>query len=152
MEPRAKLKRALPEPIPGSALVHHQIGGLAAALAFLISAACASAAGIQLKPAVQLESIHVKIDLNRFGAIKEIFIDHKLETVNIELLIRIIGLIQSHGQAGSASAAFIEENPDGTNFLALEIGRDLFTGRRCYFEHDVLLTSSTRFHQSPADC
>jgi hypothetical protein len=79
----------------------------AAALAFLISAACASAAGIKLKPAIQLESIHVEIDFYRFGAIEEVFIDNKLETVHIELLIRVIGLIQSHGQAGSASAAFI---------------------------------------------
>jgi hypothetical protein len=128
------------------------LGPLAAALAFLIGAARACGAGVKLKTAVQLESIHVKIDFYRFGAIEKIFIDDKLETVYIKLLIRVIGLIQSHGQAGAASAAFIEKNPNGTDFLALKIGRDLFTGRRCYFEHDDLLTGSTIFHQSPADC
>jgi hypothetical protein len=117
----------------------------AAALAFLIGAASASTTSVKLKTAVQLESIHVEIDLYRFGAIEKVFIDDKLKTVHIELLIRVIGLIQSHGQAGAASAAFIKKNPDGTDFLALEIGRDLLTGRRCNFEHDVLLTGSTYF-------
>jgi hypothetical protein len=135
------------------ALINHQVGGpLAAALAFLVCAASAPGAGVKLKTAVQLESIHVEIDLYRFGAIEKVFIDDKLKTVHIELLICVIGLIQSHGQAGPASAAFIEEYPDGADFLALEIGRDLFTGRRCHFEHDVLLTNSTIFHQSPAGC
>jgi hypothetical protein len=151
--PRSKLKKALPEPMPGSALIMSQVGVTsAAALAFLIGAASASAAAVELKTAVQLESIHVEIDLYRFGAIEKIFVNNKLKTFHIELLIRVIGLIQSHGQAGAASATFIEEYPNGTDFLVLEIGRDLFTGRRCNFEHDVLLTNSTIFHQSPADC
>jgi hypothetical protein len=144
--PRSKLKKALPEPMPGSALTNDQAGvSLAAALAFLIGAASASAAAVGLKSAVQLESIHVEIDLYRFGALEKIFVDDKLKTVHIELLIRVIGLIQSHGQAGATSAAFIEEDPNGTDFLAIEIGRDLLTGRRCNFEHDVLLTSSRYF-------
>jgi hypothetical protein len=124
----------------------------AAALAFLIGAARASPAVAHLKTAVQFESIHMEIDLDRFGAIEEIFVDHKLETIHIELLIRVIGLIQSHGQAGTASAAFIKEDPNGTDFLAFKIGRNLFTGRRCNFEHDVLLTNSTLFQQSHSGC
>jgi hypothetical protein len=147
-----KLKGRLRNPGPAApSFVVRLAGPLAAALAFLIGAARA-AAGVQLKTAVQLESIHVKIDFYRFGTVEKIFIDNKLETVHIKLLIRVIGLVQSHGQAGAASATFIKENPDGTDFLALEISRDLLTGRRCNFEHDVLLTSSTIFHQSPADC
>jgi hypothetical protein len=139
--------------MPGSALLRNQVDKPSApALAFLIGAASASSAAIELKGAVQLESVHVEIDLDRFGAFEKIFIDHKLKTVHIELLIRVIGLIQSHGQAGAASAAFIEEYPDRPDLLALEIGRDLLTGRRCDFEHDILLTGSTIFHQSPADC
>jgi hypothetical protein len=124
----------------------------AAALALLIGTAGASPAVPELKTAVELESIHVEIDLYRFRTLEKIFVDDELETIHIELLIRVIGLIQSHGQAGAASAAFIQEDPDGTDILAFEIGRNLFTGRRCYFEHDVLLTNSTLLHQSPADC
>jgi hypothetical protein len=113
----------------------------AAALALLIGTARATPAAAHLKTAVQFESIHVEIDLYGFGTIEKIFVDHKLKTIHIELLIRVIGLIQSHGQARAASAAFVKEDPNGADFLAFEIGRYLFTGRRCNFEHDVLLTN-----------
>jgi hypothetical protein len=139
--------------VAGSARMMIKVGRpLAAALAFLIGTARASPAVAQLKTAVQFEPVHMEIDLYRFGAIEEIFVDYKLETIHIELLIRIIRLIQSHGQAGTASAAFIKEDPNGTDFLAFKIGRNLFTGRRCNFEHDVLLTNSTLLQQSQADC
>ena len=111
---------------------------LAAALALLIRAAGASAAA-ELQTAIQFEPIHMKIDLNGFGALQEIFIDDILIAVHIKFLIRVVGLIQSHGQAGTASAAFVQEDPNGTDLFVLEICRNLFCGCRCYFEHGVLL-------------
>jgi len=81
----------------------------------------------------------MEIDLYGFCAFQKIFIDDILVAVHIKLLIRVIGLIQSHGQAGTASAAFVQEDPNGPDFLVLEICRNLFGGRMCYFEHDVLL-------------
>ena len=114
---------------------------LAAALTLLFRAASASAAA-ELYTAIQLESIHMEIDLDGLSALKEIFIDDILIAVHIKLLVRVVRLIQSHGQAGAASAAFVQEDPNRTNLLVLEICRNLFSGRRCYFEHDILLKNN----------
>jgi hypothetical protein len=110
----------------------------AAALALLVCTATASATS-ELHVAIQLEPVHVEIDLNGVHPIQEILIDDILIAVHIELLIRIVRLIQSHGQAGAASATFVEKNTNRPHFLILEICRYLFSGRRCYFEHGVLL-------------
>jgi hypothetical protein len=94
----------------------------------------------------------MEINLNGLSALKEILIDDILIAVHIKFLVGIVGLIQSHGQAGSASAAFVQEDPNRTDLLILEICRNLFSGRRCYFEHGVLLKkNSTPLHQSPMD-
>jgi hypothetical protein len=83
----------------------------------------------------------VKIDFNGFGAIQEIFIDDIFETIHIEFSVLLIRLIQSHGQAGSASSAFVQKNPNRPDLFVLEVGLDLFSGRRGNFEHSILLDS-----------
>jgi hypothetical protein len=95
----------------------------------------------------------MKINLDGLNALKEILIDDILIAVHIKFLVRVVRLIQSHGQAGAASTAFVQEDSNWTNLLILEICRNLFSGRRCYFEHDVLLKKiSIPLHQSPWDC
>jgi hypothetical protein len=101
------------------------------------SATCATRT--EVHAAIQFESVHVEIDLDGSGFFQEFFVDHIFETVDIELFIHFIGLIQSHCQAGAASSAFVQEDPDGLDFLSLKIFSNLFGGRRCYFEHDFLL-------------
>ena len=148
---RCRNQKAL-QGIPGSAFLIIRSKILTAALALLIRAASASSS-TELQTAIQFEPIHMEIDFNGFCAFQEILIDDILIAVHIKLLIRVIGLIQSHGQAGAASAAFVQEDSNRTNLLILEICRNLFSGRRCYFEHGVLLKkNSTLFHQSPWDC
>ena len=102
-------------------------------------AASRTSAGAKIHAAIQLETIHVKIDLDGLNPIQERLVHHVLETVHIKLPILIIGLIQSHGQARAASPAFIQKDADGFDLFTVKIGRDLFRGRRCYFEHDCLL-------------
>jgi hypothetical protein len=111
----------------------------APALALLIGAAGASPAAAELHVAIQLEAIHMEIDFYRLDAFEEILVDDILVAVHVKIPIRFVRLIQSHGQAGTASAAFVQKNSNGANLLALEICRNLFSGRRCYFEHGVLL-------------
>ena len=81
---------------------------LAAALAPLICAATASTGcGGKRHVAVEFKAVHMKIDFNRLGFFKKLFVYDVLVTVYFKFLIGVGGLIQSHGQAGAASAAFI---------------------------------------------
>jgi hypothetical protein len=54
-------------------------------------------AGAEVNAAVQLEAIHVKVYLNRFGFFQKFLVDYKFIPVNVKRLIRIGRLIQSHG-------------------------------------------------------
>jgi hypothetical protein len=110
----------------------------ATALAFLSAAAGTTGTGTKIDAAVELETIHLEIDLDRLRFFKKCFVDDVFVTVNLILLVRFIGLIQSHGQAGSASAALVQEDPDGLNLFVTEIRGDLLSGRWCNFEHVFL--------------
>lgn len=57
--------------------------------------------------AIEFKAVHVKIDLYGLDTVQEIFVYDVLETFNIKGPILIGGLIQSHGQAGTASPAFV---------------------------------------------
>jgi hypothetical protein len=81
----------------------------------------------------------MEIDFNWLRFFEECFVDDIFISVNLVLPISIIGLIQSHGQAGPASPALVQENPDGLHLFVAEICGDLLSGRRCNFEHGVLL-------------
>jgi hypothetical protein len=109
-------------------------------LAFLSAAARTTGAGAKIHTAIEFETIHMEIDFDGLRFFEKCFVDDIFVTVNLVLLIGIIGLIQSHGQARSASAAFVQENPDGLNLFVAEICGDLLSGRGCNFEHVVLLT------------
>jgi hypothetical protein len=111
----------------------------ATALAFLGGAAGATTSGAEIHTAVEFKSIHVEIDFNGLCTFQELFVDDVLITVHFKLFVCVIGLIQSHGQAGAASSTFVQKDPNGTNRFVTKIGCDLFSGRWCYFEHDILL-------------
>jgi hypothetical protein len=112
----------------------------AAALAFLVGAAGAAAtAGAEIDAAIEFESVHMKINLYRLGTFEELFVDDIFVPIHFKLFVSVVGLIQSHGQAGSASAAFIQKDSHRANIFVAKIGRDLFGGRSCNFEHGILL-------------
>jgi hypothetical protein len=100
-----KKKRHLPG--ANAALPLVWISKLTAALTLLGCTATASAAGSEIHAGLQLESIHVKVDFNGLGFFQELFVDDILVSVHFVSLIRVIGLIQSHGQAGAPSATFV---------------------------------------------
>ena len=81
---------------------------LTPALAFLRRAAGATTAGgAKINTAIKFESIHVEVNLYGFGAFKELFVDDVGIITHFKFLISVIRLIQSHGKARAASAAFI---------------------------------------------
>lgn len=83
--------------------------------------------------------MHLEINLDGLGLLKKIGIDDELIAIHVKRFIGIGRLIQSHGQAGAASAAFVEENPDRFHIFPFEIFGDLLDCRLCDFEHDTLL-------------
>jgi hypothetical protein len=112
----------------------------AAALALLVGAAGAAAtAGAEIDAAIEFEAVHMKINLYGLCTFEELFVDDIFVAVHVKLFVSVVGLIQSHGQAGSASAAFVQKDSHRANILVAKIGRDLFGGRSCNFEHGILL-------------
>jgi len=101
--------------------------------------AAAGATGAEVDAAVQFEAVLLKIHLDRLGFFQKVRVDDEFITVDVKLLVRIGKLIQSHGQAGAPSAAFVEENPDGFDIFTLEIFGNLLNCRLCDLKHDTLL-------------
>ena len=81
----------------------------------------------------------MEINLDGLGFFQKFLIDDKLKTVNVKRLIRVDKLIQSHGQAGAASAALVEEDSDRFDFFSLEVFGNLRNCRLRDLEHDTLL-------------
>jgi hypothetical protein len=81
----------------------------------------------------------VEINLNRLGFFKKFRVDDEFKTVDVKRLVRIGKLIQSHGQAGAPSAAFVEENPDRFDIFSFEIFGNLLNCRLCDLKHSTLL-------------
>jgi hypothetical protein len=99
----------------------------------------ASAAGTEVDPAVQFEAVHVKIHLDGLGFFEKVLVDDEFVTIDLECFIRLDRLVQSHGQAGAASPAFVQEYPDRLNVFTFEILGDLVDRRLCDFQHVALL-------------
>ena len=75
----------------------------------------------------------MEINLNGLDAVQKFFVHDIFITFNIKFLILFIGLIQSHGQARTASPAFVEKDSDRFDLFTVKIGRNLFSGRWGYF-------------------
>jgi hypothetical protein len=108
-------------------------------LAFLSAAASTTGTDVKINAAIKFKSMHMEIDFDGLRFFKKCFVNDEFMTVNLVFLIGIIGLIQSHGQAGPASTAFVQENPDGLHLFVAKICGDLLSGRGCNFKHVVLL-------------
>ena len=88
-------------------LFNFSIGFLLATIAGCSAASTGGIAGIELNAGINFKSISQKIDFHGLRLIVKFLFHDKLETVYIEYLIVVFGLIQSHGQRGAASAAGI---------------------------------------------
>ena len=103
-------------------------------------AAASTSTGAEVNAAVEFEAIHGKIYFNRLDLFQEIFVNDVFITFYIINLIGVFRLIQSHSKSRTASPAFVKKDPDGRNFLALEIFFNLFSCCRSYLDHDTLLS------------
>jgi hypothetical protein len=102
-----KKKKAVCGPGPIPPLETKCVFRLATALTLLFGATTATGAGAKVDTAIELEPIHVKINLDGLCAFEKLFVDDVLMTLDFKLFISVIRLIQSHCQAGAASAAFV---------------------------------------------
>jgi hypothetical protein len=90
-------------------------------------------AGIDFKPVPQ------KIDLYGLCFLIEFFFHDKLETIYIEHIIVVFGLIQSHGQGRAASTACIQKDPNRCDLFAIKIFLNLFGCFFSYFHHNIIV-------------
>ena len=68
----------------------------------------------------------------------QVLVDKVGQTVNLVLVVVFLWFIQNQAQAGSASAAALQENPQGLiQVLLLHKALDGFAGRGGNFDHDV---------------
>jgi len=89
----------------------------------------------ELNACRDFESIVGKIHLDRLDLFQKFFINHIGKTINIKGRIRILRLIQSHGQRRPRSASLVQENPNGFDLFALKILGNLLSCRLRYFKH-----------------
>jgi hypothetical protein len=97
----------------------------------------AGTAGTEVHIAVEFEAVHMKINLDGFGFLHELFVHDVLVAVYVESVVVVVRLIQSHGQTGATSPAFVEKDADRLHLFAFEILGNLLSGRFSYFQHDV---------------
>jgi hypothetical protein len=90
-------------------------------------------AGIDFKPVSQ------KIDLYGLRFLIKFFFYDKLETIYIEHIIVVFGLIQSHGQGRAASTACIQKDADRRDLFAIKVFLNLFGRFFSYFHHNILI-------------
>jgi hypothetical protein len=125
-------KKRASEPMPFQLLSHRSLSAGAG------SAGIASRS--EIKAAVQLEAVDQKIDFDRLSPLQKFLVDQILEPFDLENLVVVLWLVQSHGKARSASSALVEKDADRGYLLALEVGLNLFGGRSRYLYHvDILL-------------
>jgi len=83
--------------------------------------------------------VNQKVYLYGFCLFEKILIYEVCETVDVVNSIVFLLLIQSHGQARTASPALVQKNSNGLNFLVVKIFGDHLGRRWGYFNHIFLL-------------
>ena len=106
-----------------------------------IRAATGTGGSTEVDAAVQFETADQIIHFNGLCFLEKIFVYDELELIDLELLIRLARLIQSHGQGRPASATFIEKYANGRNLSAFEVLGNHLGCRRCNVDHVVLLAN-----------
>ena len=101
--------------------------------------ATTGATGSEIDTTIEFEAVGVEINFYGLGFIQKVRVDNKFKTIDVKRRVRIGKLIQSHGQSGTSSAAFVEENPDGFDLFSFKILVDLVNCRLSNFEHNTLL-------------
>jgi hypothetical protein len=90
----------------------------------------------EIDAGVDAEPIAHEINADGFGFLIKFFVDDKLETVDVENIVGVARLIQSHGQRRPSSSAFVQKNTNRLNVLVLKVFRNLLMSRRGDFYHD----------------
>jgi hypothetical protein len=76
-----------------------------------------------------------KIHEDRLGRCQQVLVDQIGKAVNLEYVVIILWLIQSHGQRGRPSTTGIIKNANGRPLPVFEIFGHMLTGQRRYLEH-----------------
>jgi hypothetical protein len=110
-----------------SGLVAASGGGAGAA-----GAAAATAHGIL---GIHGEAVVGHVDANIPGIGEERFLDHHFKSLGLELFVVVVQLIQSQRKFRAGSAARSKVDPDGLDFLALEVIVELLLCSGGDFDH-----------------
>lgn len=101
------------------------------------AASASGTAGAELDAGIDLESVPEEIDLYGLRFFTELFFHDKLESVYIKHIVVFFGLIQSHGQGGTSSAASIQKYSNRRDLFAFEIFLNLFPRFLSYMDHNI---------------
>jgi len=104
--------------------------------------AAASACGItgtELDAGIDFKPVSQKIDLYGLRFLIKFFFHDKLETIYVEYIIVVFGLIQSHGQGRAASTACIQKDPNRCGLFAIKVFLNLFGRFFSNFHHNILI-------------
>ena len=105
----------------------------------VLTAAAAAAGRFKFDVAGKLESVVYKIDFYGCCFFQELFINQVLKTFNIENVVGLLRLVQSHCQRRPASTAFIQKDSNGCYVLVFEVFGNLLSCRFSNFYHNLLL-------------
>ena len=109
------------------------LGGLAGASR--CTSRASAVASTEVNRTGQSESDIDEVDLDRFYLFNKFFVDDVFESIDFKLLIGLFWLIQSQCQRWAASAARVQENPNGRDFFTFKILSNLMGCCRSDFDH-----------------
>jgi hypothetical protein len=99
----------------------------------------AAGAGAEIHFGRDLETEIGEIHFYGLDLLVKFLIDNEFEAIDFRDFVGFPRLIQSHRQRGTASPAFVKEDPYGGNLFAFEIFGNLLGGFGSYFDHKRLL-------------
>lgn len=103
------------------------------------TASAARTAGAKVNGTVQLETADHVIYFDGLNLVQKVLIHQVGKPADFIRGIVLPRLIQSHRQAGPASASFVQENPDRNRLLSLKIIGNGLCRRFADFQHGNLL-------------
>lgn len=87
----------------------------------------------------EFEAVSVKIHFHGLNLVQKFLVYDIFESVDFKYIVRVLRLVQSHGEARAASSALVQKNSNRGYVLILEIFGDLCRRRFRDFKHYVLL-------------
>jgi hypothetical protein len=122
-------------PRPGVALFCSRLNFLIATVSCCTAASACRIAGTEFDVGIDFKPVSQKIDLYGLRFLIKFFVNDKLETIYIEHIIVVFGLIQSHGKGRAASTACIQKDADRRDLFAIKVFLNLF-GR--FFSYTII--------------